>query len=695
MLIRNKKKIFCVALGATLSAWAINEEPIILEEFTVRSDLLQRSSEELAQSVTVASGRNLEEKAVQHWEDFIKNVPSLTFTGGSSRARFLQIRSVGEFDTYEDPVIPAVGLTLDEVDYAGLGVIGSGFGLEQIEVFRGPQAGRYGSSALAGSVNLYSLSPSDEKTGLARVGVSERGGSQWGATVGMPLGKEEDGLSLRLTYQQVKEDGFMTNDLTGEKGNFIDEKTFYSKLRWQQNVDTSWELFTHYFDINNGYDAFSVNNTFATTSDFPGRDAFDIYTLGLTGQFNAPTGFDLRSITYASKRDSYYSFDSDWQSLNNFEIYDREKTLYSQEFRLVSDDAAPEKWAWSAGARLAYAEEDSYNVENYDDFFFRTERFNEYEDTNITVYGEVQYALTEVFRLNGSLRVENRQFDFADRDLGSTGLGPLPSGRSLSIDEWLWGGQLGMEYDVRENHTAFFTLSKGYRGSGFNTDPFNFAADNEKYDDESLYSAELGWRGNPRDDLRYRVNLFYQHREDAQIRRFGGIPFFEFATANADDSYAYGLETEVVYFLTDAWKWELSASLMQSEVELAEVPVLAEGRESPFAPSYKVTLSTDYSFKNGFFLGADVTAMDEHFFDAYHNVKSEAYEIFSLRSGFRTENWEILVWVKNLFDQTYATRALNFSQILAPENGGGFTDEQGFFQFGAPRTIGVQAIYRF
>lgn len=695
MSIKNTYKLLISGACLSSSLWAVTDEAVVLDDYIVRSDLLQRSADDIAQSVTVLGGVDLEEKNVSHFEDLILRVPGLTYTGGSSRARFLQIRGVGEFDTYEEPVISAVGLTLDEVDYAGLGVIGNGFALEQVEVFRGPQAGRYGSSALAGSVNLYSLGFSDVRSGAARVGVSERGGKELGLTIATPLGEPEDGLSLRLIYNEIKEDGYITNDLTGRKGNFIDETTFIGKLQWEQNEHTTWELFAHYFDINNGYEAVSVNNSFTTTADFPGTDEFDVYTIGLTGQFNAPSGFDIRSISYLSKRDNTYSFDSDWQSLNNFERYARSKNIISQEIRFQSDDEASESFGWSLGTKFNYAEEESFNVENYDDFFFRTERFNEYEDTNLTIYGEALYDLSDRLRVNAGLRIENRNFAFNDQDLGSTGLGPLPSDRNLELNEWLWGGQIGLEFDVVENHNLFANLSRGYRGGGFNTDPFNFDANNERYEDESLYSAEIGWRGKPNENLSYKINAFYQHRENAQLRRFGGEPFFEFAVVNADEASAYGLESEIVYFLTDAWKWELSLAFIESEVTLAEVPVLAEGRDQAFTPTYKVSLDTEYRFENGLFIGGDMTAIDQHFFDAYHNVESGAYEIFNFRTGFRANNWEVVLWVKNIFDQTYGTRAFNFSQILAPENGGGFTDTQGFIEFGAPRTVGVQANYRF
>ena len=68
------------------------------------------------------------------------------------------MRGVGERSEFVDNINPSVGLLVDGIDYSALGLL-SLADTAQLEVFRGPEATRFGANALAGMLNLQTAEP--------------------------------------------------------------------------------------------------------------------------------------------------------------------------------------------------------------------------------------------------------------------------------------------------------------------------------------------------------------------------------------------------------------------------------------------------------------------------------------------------------------------------------------------------------
>ncbi|MDZ7644240.1 MAG: TonB-dependent receptor plug domain-containing protein [Woeseiaceae bacterium] len=132
----------------------------VLEEIIVTADFRERRAAELSPSVKVLDDTAIEERAVQHFEELIASVPNLNWSGDGHRARYFQIRGVGELEQYEGAPNPSVGFLIDDIDFSGIGTIATLFDIEQIEVLRGPQGTRFGANALAGLIYVQSREPS-------------------------------------------------------------------------------------------------------------------------------------------------------------------------------------------------------------------------------------------------------------------------------------------------------------------------------------------------------------------------------------------------------------------------------------------------------------------------------------------------------------------------------------------------------
>ena len=178
-------RVAVALLSLFLAHVAVAEET--LEEIIVTADFRERSVAEVPLSITVLDRAMIEQAAVQHFEELIYTLPNINWSGDGNRARFFQIRGVGELEQYEGAPNPSVGFLIDDIDFSGIGTVATLFDIQQIEVLRGPQGSRYGANALAGLIFVQSVDPTDEWTGMARLTAGQDGIVAGGVAFGGPV----------------------------------------------------------------------------------------------------------------------------------------------------------------------------------------------------------------------------------------------------------------------------------------------------------------------------------------------------------------------------------------------------------------------------------------------------------------------------------------------------------------------------
>ena len=87
------------ALFAVFLAFSAVADDVV-DEIIVTADFRGRAASELPSSVTVLSAEFIEQAAVQHFEELVNVVPNLNWSGDGHRARYFQIRGVGELEQY-------------------------------------------------------------------------------------------------------------------------------------------------------------------------------------------------------------------------------------------------------------------------------------------------------------------------------------------------------------------------------------------------------------------------------------------------------------------------------------------------------------------------------------------------------------------------------------------------------------------
>jgi outer membrane receptor protein involved in Fe transport len=685
------------AILASLLLWnAATVYAQAIEEIVVTADFRERSASEIPASITTLDADQVEQLSIQHFEELINVVPNLNWSGDGHRARYLQIRGVGELEQYQGAPNPSVGFLIDDIDFSGIGTIATTFDIDRIEVLRGPQGTRYGANALAGLVYVQSAPPSAEREGRVQLTAGGDDALAGGIAVGGPLATDES-LLFRASAHHHRSNGFRDNRFLGsEDTDGRDETTLRGRLRWLPSDTLKVGVAGLYADIDNGYDAFAIDNSFTMLSDKPGRDAQRSIGGALRVEWSGLSWATLTSITAAADSDIDFDFDADWGNADSWapitydfiSLSDRARRTVSQEFRLASGDEGRifgDTTDWLAGIYLLDLADDLLTL-NRGEYFDPGIDFadslvdsfgSSYDATNVAVFGQLDRDLGDAIRLSVGLRVERRTTDYEDT-------GGLTAGPS----ETMSGGEITLSHDHSDELTSFLSLSRGYKAGGFNLGIV--PDDRREYDAESVWNLEAGIKSSLFDAaVALNVSAFYSRREDQQVRTsFQLIPgdpaSFVFFTDNAARGRTLGLEAELRWAAHETLDVYANIGLLDAEFEEFVTPqVDLGGRAQAHAPDYTLAAGASYRHPSGVFARLDVTARDAFYFDVSHDQRSQPYELVNGRVGYAAEDWSVQLWVRNLFDRYHAVRGFYFGN--EPPD---FPDKL-YTRAGDPRQLGV------
>lgn len=206
-----------------------------LEEIVVTSEFRPTTLQTLAASISVLNAELTERRGAQHLEELIGVAPNVNFSSGSSRARYYQIRGIGERSQFAEPINPSVGFIVDEIDFSGIGTAGTLFDVDNVEVLRGPQGTLYGANALAGLIRVNTNIPDSEPGLKLQTQVADF--DTWSVGVAGNVDLIEDQLVARIAVQQYESDGFIENTfLNRDDTNGRDEFTARVRLGGNQVI---------------------------------------------------------------------------------------------------------------------------------------------------------------------------------------------------------------------------------------------------------------------------------------------------------------------------------------------------------------------------------------------------------------------------------------------------------------------------
>jgi len=680
---------------------AVAAQDAALDEITVTADYRTRPVSEVPANITILDAGTISETAIQHFEELIGGLANLNWSGDGHRARYIQIRGVGELAQYQGAPNPSVGFVIDDIDFSGIGTIATLWDISHIEVLRGPQGTRYGSNALAGLVYIQSMAPTDEFEGRLQLTAGDDDALGGGVAFGGPLG--ESGAGYRLSAHHFESNGFRTNPYLGRKDtNRRDETTMRGRLDWSAGDNWEFRLVGMFADIDDGYDAFAIDNSLTVLSNRPGRDAQQSSGLSFNIDWDGSRHFRITSVSSIAISDIDFSFDADWGNddawapvlYDYVSLNDRKRMTLNRELRFISTEDSRlfgGTTDWLVGVYMNKLDEDLTTI-NQGEYFDPGSGFADSVDDRLdsefgalsgALFGRLKRAVGEKGELAFGARIERREVEYTDT-----------SGLDVRPGENMVGGELSYTHAFSEQATSFVTLARGYKGGGFN---LGFVpAGRREYGAESMWNLEVGFKSSLLDDSFFASgSVFYSIRSDQQVETSFQIDpndpaSFVFFTDNAATGKSYGLEVDLRWFATERLELYASAGLLHAAFDEFVTPqVDASGRDQAHAPRYTYSAGAVWRHSGGWFARADVTGKDSFYFDVSHDQVSEPYSVSNLRLGFAAERWTAQAWLRNAFDERYAVRGFYFG------NEPPLFPDKLYIRQGDPRQLGVTFDWRF
>lgn len=685
-----KHSLLPLAISSALFSGAsiADVTPQDLPAMLVSADFRPAVAQDIPISLTTFDDEIIESRGAQHIEDVLNLAPNVNVSSGASRGQYFQIRGIGERSQFAAPLNPSVGLIIDGIDFSRTGGAATLFDIEQVEVLRGPQGTRYGTNALAGVINMQSKQASEGFDLNFESTLADYDTRAVGVAVGGPLVK--DALLGRIAVHTHQSDGYMENDFLGrDNTQDRDELTARGHLKFLISNDLTVALNLLHLNIDNGYDAFTFDNSRTSLADQPGEDKQRTNAFALKSDWQINNAVSMESALTYSQSDITYSYDADWGFVGIHpdeyvatENFMRERENVSFETRLLSDEAGrifAGSTDWVLGFYHLSQDEDLDLVSDFGNLQ------NEYETENTAVFGQLDTYLTDKLTLISGLRVERFEADYQDsNDL------------DLDPSETLFGGKLGLNYQLHEDHLAFTSLSRGYKSGGVNN---NDALPDSKreFDTEYMWNLEVGLKSLWLDgDLVTNITAFYAWRRDAQVKSSIALPGGEFQDSldNAARGTNFGIEADADWLVNEKLRLFAAVGLLRATFDDYENPELEaegfdiEGRRQAHAPAYQFTLGGEVYLTPHWTLRANIEGKDEFYFSNSHNAKSGSYAITNASVEYQKQNWRFTLWGRNLFDKDYYTRGFFFGND--PRIG---YAERAYKQIADPRVIGMTVSY--
>ncbi|MCZ6589042.1 MAG: TonB-dependent receptor, partial [Alphaproteobacteria bacterium] len=390
-------------------------------------------------------------------------------------------------------------------------------------------------------------------------------------------------------------------------------------------------------------------------------------------------------------------------------INNNQSDTFTQELRLSGDN---EKLDWVAG--FYYLQYNNSNVIGFatsaDSPFGGPVEFDSFVDwdrDSYSLFGQIDYALTDQWTLSGGLRWirEESDFNYVQLNFLSTVdelvepgnpiaafLGPPYPPFSADVSDNLWAGRLAVDYRPSDQWMFYGSIDRGVKAPGFNgklNDGSPALLPTEiPYDEEALLAYEVGFKSTLGDGrTRLDGSVYFYDYQDHQAFVFVGSTG---RVQNTDAEY-FGFELELTTRPVDALDLSFSVSWIDAQIDnLAIADNLFRDVEPPHTPEWQGAAIGRYTWRN-VLGGGDiawqvaVTYTDSRFHN-YRNFDAQnmdSYTLVDTRLSWVSADgrWDIAIFGNNVFDEEYKIGGFDLATLC------GCAEEA----WGRPAWWGIQA----
>lgn len=715
-------------------------ESLDLEEVVVVAQKRETVLHKTPLAMSAFSGAYLERNRVERATDIGDRTPGFSYYSVSPLQANIAMR--GSFTSDGSPgTDQPIALFLDEIYMGRPSDIDTDlFGLERIEVLRGPQGTLFGRNVVGGAISIFTKNPTEETEVAAALSVGNYSSREF---KGYVSGGLSDDIFGSVTVKSSQADGWVTNIHTGNDAEGKDVQSFRGKLRLVPNDSLDIVFSTDYTkDRSDGLASFvhhgdaerfpntPVGNKYSLES-FDGGLIKDAWGLSLKVDWDVNfLGDDttLTSITGYRKSDNLF-FDSDVGpsirqevkvNLTDQDVDDRQ---FSQEIRLagITGDLT-----WVAGVYYL----DGYHSRK------STLDFQTLEGTSWSpgigdgdAWADGGLRDVDFQGINVESTAVFSQFNYAFNDWLSMTVGGRYTKDKKSHHSWGMAGAFFFDvenFDVRGSKSwskftpkvgleasfdnvgvfdslfAFASYTEGFKSGGYNQQSGAGAITDTPVDPEFTESIEFGLRtrsfGNR---LEASIVVFSQNTEGLQTQVFDNGQFFQ---DNAGETSVNGIELDLYAVLTEHFNIGLTYAYTDGEYDEFILKSLDfSGTTLPQTP--ETTYSIDASYVRP--VGQGELSLSANFshksaIEITPRVASQAYPIrgdterdtLNLTLSYEIGSWKVSAWGRNLTDDQPITSAfVSLSGLYLTQAEVDAGEQYWVGRVAAPRTYGITLAY--
>ena len=667
--------------GLVTKSFDARAAAVELEEIVVTAQRRDESRQDVTTSLTALEGESLVRSSIQDVTDLPLYVPGLIISQIAAsqislRGISTQAQSVGGD--------PGVASYKDDIYLSRPGMAYVSFyDTERVEVLRGPQGTLYGRNTTGGVLHIISRKPEEELGGylIGQLGRFDK--RRFEGAVNLPL---SDQFAVRAAGLYHKRDGYLRNLYDDKRVGDADEYGIRLTAKWTGSNATALLQYEHNQSdgVIDPFKSFSLGlaNVLGGSSpidepdevnqNYPLVDDKTLHTLTLRVDWDLSEQMTLTSIT-------------GWRDFEVFELNDLDDTeielasyigdafakTVQQEFQLnYTNDrsqliAGAFFWWEDAGQLLEFP-------------FFPPGVLHSLPDIDTfswAVFGQGTYSLSERARLTLGLRYTKDKKDFSN-EFAYLPFAPLVYQEEVGKYDAVTG-RVALEWDVNEDVLAWVSVSRGYKGGGFNG-----AGIAPPFDSEYLLAYEAGVNAIFADN-RVEVNLtgFYSDYTDMQVQRIVSIGS---TIDNAGEASGMGAELEMRALLSETVSLNVGISVADMEFDafLSRDPVLeivnpdagiqdlagnVLPRVAPFTGSASLNLAQPMSGAGILTASFEVQHQGRIYFDQFNRKLNSqgAFTVINARIGFESagEDWYVAAYGKNLSDKVYTESRFEIAEL--------------------------------
>lgn len=608
----------------------------------------------------------LESRKIKTLSDLNGISSNLNFSGNGLKSfgDVVSIRGIGNTQLFGSP---GVQMYIDGVPQGNVFSYGSDLsGIENIEIFKGPQISQFGKLAAGGAINLISKNSSKSKINNLTASYATFNSQKYSLQSSGPINNQ---FSYSLVGERSKTDGFLNN--SSGQNNHADSWNGRFHLNWEDGSGTKATLGASIVSHDLGAQPMVLRNQ----SDFYSRSV---------NELNEKTDIEQNQQFFKLQNELDFGTLSSITTHNDWEM---NPNLLDIDFNFgaFTSTIAQSQENWSQEIKIQSIDDNSNWIVGlfYDDDEIKGKatRFvgmnidTDYQLDSETLAGFASYGkkVSDLDEVGLAIRL-----DHYEKSMNRTN---TLSGSSAHAKDF--SGTSGyLNWNRTISDTASIEWKIGYAEKPGGYSAFTSTSGQEEYSEEKINSYEVLFKMNPSENWNINVAGFIKKVNDYQFELNGaGMDYY---LENADKVSIHGIEIDSIWMFSGGWDLQASYGITKSEFKKVSALSSLVGKQLPFVPDQSVSISLGHKLDNGlsYNIGSR-TVGNTYFWDSTGINAADVIDTYTLIDAnihYAYNDWDFSLFGTNLTDEEYYTSLvsnLGFGNGNAP----GIT--------GSPRVVGL------